>query len=97
MPPNSKTQTNKVGLTETSAEPLYLMIYQFFHCKRKLWRIPIVFSPLLDLLVIDVSYSRSVRLSMALAFLFFVIRRAVFCLVAQFIRRPLICCVWHCP
>ncbi len=47
---------------------LFLMIYQFFHCKRKLWRITIVLSSLLDLLVIAVSYSRSVRLSMALAF-----------------------------
>lgn len=47
---------------------LFLMIYQFFHCKQKLWRIPILLSATLDLVVIAITYSRSVRLCMAMAF-----------------------------
>ena len=47
---------------------LFLMIYQFFHCEKKLWRIPILLSAVLDLIMIAVTYSRSVRLCMALAF-----------------------------
>lgn len=47
---------------------LFLMIYQFFQCEKKLWRIPIVISAIVDLLVIAITYSRSVRLSMAVAF-----------------------------
>ena len=47
---------------------LFLMIYQFFHCKRKLWRIPILLSAALDLVIIAITYSRSVRLCMAMAF-----------------------------
>ena len=42
------------------------MIYQFFHCKKKLWRVPILLSAVLDLLVIAVLGSRSVWLSAAL-------------------------------
>ena len=47
---------------------LFLMIYQFFHCKKKLWRVPILFSAVLDLLVIAVLFSRSIWLCKALAF-----------------------------
>lgn len=45
-----------------------LMIYQFFHCKKKLWRVPILLSAGLDLLVIAVLRSRSVWLCAALTF-----------------------------
>ena len=47
---------------------LSLMIYQFFHCKKKLWRVPILLSVVLDLLVIAVLRSRSVWLYAALTF-----------------------------
>ena len=47
---------------------LFLMIYQFFQCEKKLWRVPILFSALLDLSVIAICYSRSVWLCAALAF-----------------------------
>ena len=49
---------------------LLLMIYQFFHCNcnNKLWRIPILLAAMLDLIIIAISYSRSVRLCMAMAF-----------------------------
>lgn len=46
---------------------LFLMIYEFFACRKKLWRIPILASAAVDLIVIAISYSRSVRVSMALA------------------------------
>ena len=48
--------------------PLTLMLYQFFACRRRLWRIPIVLSALVDWLVICLSFSRSVRLAAALCF-----------------------------
>lgn len=47
---------------------LFLMIYQFFHCEKKLWRVPILLSAFLDLLVIALLGSRSVWLCKALAF-----------------------------
>ena len=47
---------------------LILMIYQFFHCEKKFWRIPVLLSAVLDLIVIAITYSRSVRLCMAMAF-----------------------------
>ena len=47
---------------------LLLMVYQFFACKRKLWRIPIVIAALVDYLVISVTYTRSVKLALAVAF-----------------------------
>ena len=47
---------------------LFLMIYQFFHCEKKLWRIPIVFSAIVDLLVIAITYSRSIRVCMSMTF-----------------------------
>lgn len=47
---------------------LSLMIYQFFHCKKKLWRVPILLSAVLDLLVIAALRSRSVWLCTALTF-----------------------------
>ena len=46
---------------------LFLMIYEFFACRKKLWRIPILLSAAVDLIVIAITYSRSVRVSMALA------------------------------
>ena len=47
---------------------LFLMIYQFFACRNPLWRIPIVLSAVVDFFVISITYSRSVRVSVALAF-----------------------------
>ena len=47
---------------------LFLMIYQFFACENKLWRIPILISASVDFLAISITYSRSVRVSAALAF-----------------------------
>ena len=47
---------------------LFLMIYQFFHCKRKLWRVPIVFTAAVDYLIIAITYSRSVRVCMGMTF-----------------------------
>lgn len=47
---------------------LYLMIYQFFRCRKKLWRIPILLSAALDLIILAITYSRSARLCMAMAF-----------------------------
>ena len=46
---------------------LFLMVYQFFHCEKKLWRIPIVLSSSVDLLVIILSSSKTVLLCVALA------------------------------
>lgn len=47
---------------------LSLMIYQFFHCEKKLWRVPVLLSAVLDLLVIAALNSRSVWLCAALTF-----------------------------
>ena len=47
---------------------LFLMIYQFFHCGRTLWRVPIIFSAAVDLVVIAITYSRSVRVCMSMTF-----------------------------
>ena len=47
---------------------LILMIYQFFHCPKKFWRVPILLSAVLDLLVIAALSSRSVWLCAALTF-----------------------------
>ena len=47
---------------------LSLMIYQFFHCPKKFWRVPILLSAVLDLLVIAALSSRSVWLCAALTF-----------------------------
>ena len=47
---------------------LFLMIYQFFHCEKKLWRIPILLSAALDLIILAITYSRSARLCMAFTF-----------------------------
>ena len=44
----------------------YLMVYQFFACRRKLWRIPIVLAALVFLAVIACTYTRSVKLGIAL-------------------------------
>ena len=47
---------------------LFLMIYQFFHCEKKLWRVAIVLSAVVDLLVMILSCSKAVLLCSALAF-----------------------------
>lgn len=47
--------------------PLSLMLYQFFACRHKLWRIPIVLSALVDWLAICLTFCRSVRLACALS------------------------------
>ena len=45
--------------------PLTLMIYEFFACRKKLWRVPIVLSALVDFSVIAITYTRSVKLSVS--------------------------------
>ena len=45
----------------------YLMVYQFFACRNKLWRIPILLSALVDVAVISSTYTRSVKLGIALS------------------------------
>ena len=47
---------------------LFLMIYEFFACRKKLWRIPIVLAALVDYSMIAITYSRGVQVSAALAF-----------------------------
>ena len=47
---------------------LFLMIYEFFACRKKLWRIPIVLAALVEYLMIAITYSRGVQVSAALAF-----------------------------
>ena len=47
---------------------LFLMVYQFFACRRKLWRIPILLSALLDGLVISITFTRSVMLAVSVGF-----------------------------
>ena len=48
--------------------PFSLMLYQFFACRHRFWRIPIVLSALVDWLVICLTFCRSVRLACALSF-----------------------------
>ena len=45
----------------------YLMVYQFFACRNRLWRIPIVLAALVDAGVIACTYTRSVKLGIALS------------------------------
>ena len=45
--------------------PLMLMIYEFFACRTRLWRIPIVLSALVDFSVIAITYTRSVKISVS--------------------------------
>ena len=47
---------------------LLLMIYQFFACRKKIWRIPIVLAALVDYLVISITFTRSVKLALGVAF-----------------------------
>ena len=47
---------------------LFLMVYQFFACRRKLWRVPILLSALLDVLVISITFTRSVMLAVSVGF-----------------------------
>lgn len=48
--------------------PLSLLLYQFFACRHRFWRIPIVIAALLDWLVICLTFCRSIRLACALSF-----------------------------
>ncbi len=48
--------------------PLCLMLYQFFACRHRIWRIPIVLSALVDWIAICLTFCRSVRLCCALCF-----------------------------
>ena len=48
--------------------PLLLAPYLFFSCRRKLWRVPIVLSALVDYIVIAYTYCRSVMLASSLCF-----------------------------
>ena len=45
--------------------PLFLMVYQFFTCRRKLWRVPIALASLVYFAVISITYTRSVMLATA--------------------------------
>ena len=45
----------------------FLMLYQFFACRKKLWRIPIVFCAIVDYVVIAMTYTRSVKLPISLS------------------------------
>ena len=47
---------------------LLLMVYQFFACRKKLWRVPITLAGLVDYLVIAITYTRSVKLAVGVAF-----------------------------
>ncbi|MBQ9250898.1 MAG: O-antigen ligase family protein [Oscillospiraceae bacterium] len=42
-----------------------LMLYQFFACRKKLWRIPIVLCALVNWAVIGITYTRSVRVALS--------------------------------
>ena len=42
-----------------------LMVYQFFACKNRLWRIPIVLAGLVHYSVVAISFTRSVKVSLA--------------------------------
>lgn len=44
----------------------FLMVYQFFACKNKWWRIPIVIAGLVHYATIAMTYTRSVKLSLSL-------------------------------
>lgn len=43
-----------------------MMVYEFFHCRKKLWRIPIVIASLVFFLAVDFCYCRSVKLIICL-------------------------------
>lgn len=45
----------------------FLMVYQFFSCRRKFWRIPIVLSAAVDYIVVSMIFTRSVMVAMAFA------------------------------
>ena len=45
----------------------FLMVYQFFSCRRKLWRIPILLSAAVDYIVVSMIYTRSVMVAMGFA------------------------------
>lgn len=44
----------------------FLMVYQFFACKNKWWRIPIVIAGLVHYATVAMTYTRSVKLSLSL-------------------------------
>ncbi len=46
---------------------ILLMVYQFFACRKKLWRIPIALCALLCWTTVAMTYTRSVRVALALA------------------------------
>ena len=43
-----------------------LMVYQFFSCRKKLWRIPIILSAAVDYIILSMIYTRSVMLAFSL-------------------------------
>lgn len=45
----------------------FLMVYQFFACRQKLWRIPITLSALVDYIVMSMIYTRSVMVAMSVS------------------------------
>lgn len=45
--------------------PFFLMVYQFFHCRRWPWRIPIVLSAIVDFLCIGLTFSRNTMICVA--------------------------------
>ena len=48
--------------------PLSLMLYQFFACRHRFWRVPIALAALVYWLVICLTFCRSIRLACALSF-----------------------------
>ena len=71
-----KSYFNRINILDTNPNAsafwfmmaLLLMVYQFFACRRRIWRIPIVLAALVDYLVIAVTYTRSVKLAVGAAF-----------------------------
>ena len=61
----------------------FLMVYQFFSCRKKMWRIPILISAAVDYIVMSMIYTRSVMLAFSIM---------IGLLAALLIRRKLTKC-----
>lgn len=60
---------------------LMMMIYQFFACKRKLWRAPIVVAAISEYVMVSITHSRTVQVAMA-----FSIALVLFVIVLKYIK-----------
>ena len=45
----------------------FLMVYQFFSCRKKIWRIPVALSAAVDYIVVSMIFTRSVMVAMGFA------------------------------